>query len=59
MLFEKLLKISDNGQENLSAGTSFLIKVTAVFIKKDTPVKGFSCECWKTFNTCFIVFLDE
>ena len=50
-----LLNISDNCQQNNSAGTPFWIKIglgcrpATTFIKKDTLAQVFSCKCRKTF----------
>ena len=44
-----LLKISQNSQENICVGVSFLIK----FIKKETPTQVFSCEFCEIFNNAF------
>ena len=50
-----LLKISDNCQENTSAGASLWITISlsswpaTMFIKKDPPAQVFSCECSETF----------
>ena len=35
------------------------LHAATIFIKKDTLVKMFSCECWETFNTCYTVFTDD
>ena len=29
-----------------------------IFVKKGTPVKVFSCECWETFRAYYTVFMD-
>ena len=35
------------------------LAAAVIFIKKDTSVKVFSCECSETFNNYFTVFMDE
>ena len=35
------------------------LHATTISIKRDTPVKVCSCECWETFNTYFAVFMNE
>ena len=38
------LKTSQNSQENTCARVSFLIKLQATLLKKETPAQVFSCE---------------
>ena len=50
------LEISQNSQENTSAGESFLIKLLALarsFIKKETLAQVFSCEFCKISENSF------
>ena len=51
------LKISQNSQENICAGVSFLIKLQASacnFIKKETLARVFSCEFCEIFKNTFL-----
>ena len=41
------LKVLQYSQENICAGISFLIKLQASFIEKETPTQVFSCACFK------------
>ena len=50
---EKVLKISENSQENTYARVSLLIKLQASrnFLKKETRAEVFPCEFWETFKS--------
>ena len=47
------LEISQNSQENTSARDSFLIKLQAYFIEKESLAQVFSCEFCEIFMNTF------
>ena len=47
------LKISQNSQENTCARLSFLIKLQASFMRKDTLTQVFYCDFWEVFKNTF------
>ena len=55
MFYKKgvFLEISQSSQENTCARVSFLIKLQANFIKKETLAQIFSCEFWEISKYTF------
>ena len=53
------LKILQNSQENTCARVSFLIKLQANFIEKETPAQLFSCEFCEIFKKTFLKNTSE